>query len=176
MEYVNLIVNVIGFVGLAWIILVLREKIKSQKEILDSQNDIIKSMKMFVDIYEPEKIKEFVKMREQTFEDQKNKDIEKMKSEMEKALGPNSTLVADVLKLFMGEIGSLLKIVLNLAYYVRPDFRKTSFENSPNSHIKTLILNEINKSPYYGDVYASELRKILSEKGSLSDHIKVDKS
>lgn len=66
MEYINLIVNVIGFVGLACYIGVLRGQIKSQKGILESQNEIIKSMKLFVDIYEPDKIKEYVKMREQT--------------------------------------------------------------------------------------------------------------
>ena len=34
MEYVNLIVNVIGFVGLAWIILVLRERLNPKKKFL----------------------------------------------------------------------------------------------------------------------------------------------
>jgi len=60
---------VIGFVGLAFYIWILRGQIKSQKGILDSQNEMIKSMKMFVDILQPEKIHEFVKIREMTFED-----------------------------------------------------------------------------------------------------------
>jgi hypothetical protein len=73
MEYINLIVNVIGFVGLAYYIWILKGQIKSQKEILGSQNEMIKSMKMFVDMFQPEKIHEYVKMREVTFEDKRIK-------------------------------------------------------------------------------------------------------
>ena len=86
---------------------------------------------------------------------------EKMKSEMEKALGPNSTLVADVSSVIWEKLATATNIVLNLSPTTFDPTSKNVIRKLPNSHIKTLILNEINKSPYYGDVYASELRKIF---------------
>ena len=118
--------------------MVLREKIKSQKEILDSQNDIIKSMKMFVDIYQPEKIHEFVKMREPTFEDRKNKDIEKIKSEMEKELSKKS----DFLKVLGDEYNSSLEIAMYLTAFVPPNLRKDAIQNVSENLRKLLCLEE----------------------------------
>ncbi len=57
----------------------MKNQIKLQKGTLDSQSQTIQNMKMFVDFFQPEKISEYVRMREVTFEDRKNKEIEKIK-------------------------------------------------------------------------------------------------
>jgi hypothetical protein len=166
MEIVNLIVNGVGFVGLAFYIWLLKGQIKSQRDILDSQNETIKNMKMFVDIFQPEKIHEFVKMREVTFEDKRNKDIEKIKSEMEKDLKKKS----NILEFLTGEYKSMLDIMFNLIYYVQPEIRKRAIEDAPNSAIKRLMISKINDFPFYGDVYANALRQVLNERKPALTH------
>jgi hypothetical protein len=75
---------------------------------------------------------------------------------------------SDALKFIFGEFNSLLKIVFNLIYYVHPESRKAAIENSPSSQVKTSLVKEINNLPYYGDVYANELRDILSKEIDVS--------
>jgi hypothetical protein len=153
MEIANLIVNVIGFVGLACYIWVLRGQISSQ-------NKTIENLKLYVDIFQPEKLREFVKIREETFEDKKNKEIEKIKEEMKEKLDTG----LDAMKIYIEEYEYLLPIVFGLSYYVAPELRKVIMKDAPKGLKKALIVNKINEFPYYGDVYANELRRAFLEK------------
>ena len=103
METVYLIVTVIGFIILGlyqrYYIKALEGQIKTQKDLLDSQNKTIENLKMHVEIFQPDKIHEFVKMRETTFEDKKAKEIDKIKSQMEE----KSKKSSNALKLFLNE-------------------------------------------------------------------------
>ena len=159
MEFVNLIVNVIGFVVLACYIWLLKGQIKSQKDILDSQNETIKSMKIYVDIFQPEKIHEFVKMREMTFEDKRNKEIEIIRSEMEEKLKKRG----DVINFAIDEISFLYRITFNLAFYVNHESRKEAFERLPNSASKANLIKTIETVPYYGDLYRNALAEAFSK-------------
>lgn len=159
MEIVNLIVNVIGFVGLACYIAVLKGQIKSQ-------NKTIENLKLHVEIFQPDKIHEFVKMREITFEDTKNKEIEKIKSEMEKKLEKRTGVV----KFVFEEASSLLQIALNLAFYVNHESRKEALERSPNSIWKSNLVRTMETFPYYGDIYRNALLKAFEAQKSLGKH------
>lgn len=85
MEIVYLIVNIIGLIILGWYqryrIKALKTQVETQNGILNSQNKLIESSKMYVDMYQPDKIDKVVKMRETRFEDEKNEEIGEIKSE-----------------------------------------------------------------------------------------------
>jgi hypothetical protein len=165
MEIVNLVINVVAYIILGSLIWLLRNQIKLQKDTLDSQSKTIQNMKMFVDIFQPEKIHEYVKMREVTFEDTKNKEIEKIKSEMEEKLKKRS----DTIKLVFEEMDSLLQIALNLAYYVDRQSRKEALERSPNSLAKSSLIKTVETFPYHGDMLKIAMLEAFVEK-SLGKH------
>ena len=153
MEIINLVINILGYLVLGWFIWLLRNQINLQKDALDSQSKIIQNMKIFVDIFQPEKIHEFMKMREITFEDIKNKEIEKVRSEMEKKLKKRT----DVIEFAFVEASSLLEIALQLAFFVDHESRKEALGKSPNSISKTNLIKIMETFPYYGDIRRNAL-------------------
>ena len=119
---------------------------------------------MHVEIFQPDKIHEFVKMRETTFEDKKNKEIDKMKLEMEEKSNKRS----NALRLLIGEYASAIKIIWNLIYYVQPDLRQSVLERVPDNETKRNLSRDIVEAPYYHYEYANALRGVLSGEGLLS--------
>lgn len=163
MEIVYLIVTVVGFIILGCYqrhyIKALERQIKTQKDILDSQNKSIENLKMHVEIFQPDKVNEFVKMRETTFEDKKSKEIDKIKSKIEE----KSKKSSNALKLLINEYRSAISIVLNLTSYVQPNLRQSILEIEPDSETKTIVSKNIDKIPYYYDELAKARRKALPE-------------
>jgi hypothetical protein len=172
METVYLIVTVVGFIILGYhqryYIRALEGQIKTQKDILDSQNKTIENLKMHVEIFQPDKIHEFVKMRETTFEDKKNKEIDKIKSEIEE----KSKKSSNAFRLLLNEYSSAIRIIFNLIYYVQPDFRQSILERVPDSETKTNVSEDMDKAPYYRDELVNSLRRALSGEGLLSQIVK----
>ena len=168
METVYLIVTVVGFIILGCYqrhyIKALERQIKTQKDILDSQNKSIENLKMHVEIFQPDKIHEFVKMRETTFKDKKEKEIDKIKSEMEE----RSKKSSNALRLLINEYSSAISIVFNLTSYIQPNLRQSVLEIEPDSETKKSVSKSIDKIPYYYDELAKLRRKALSGKGLLS--------
>ena len=168
METVYLIVTVIGFIILGlyqrYYIKALEGQIKTQKDLLDSQNKTIENLKMHVEIFQPDKIHEFVKMRETTFEDKKAKEIDKIKSQMEE----KSKKSSNALKLFLNEYGSAIMIIWSFAYYVQRDLRKSILERVPDSETKINVSKNIDEAPYYRDELANAFRRMLSGEDLLS--------
>ena len=167
METAILIIDIIGFAGLAIYVWVLNKQIRSQRGLLDAQSKTIESMKMYVDIFEPQKLHEFVNMREITFEDKKNKEIEKIILEMEAQIKKRE----NAFKVLIEELGSTIHIIFRLAYYVHPDLRKTAMASARESYIKSGLFAEIEKMPYYGDDKVNALREAFSRRfpGRVSD-------
>lgn len=162
MEILNLVINVVGYIVLAilgWFIWLLKNQIKLQKDTLESQNKTIQNMKMFVDIFQPEKIHEYVNMRERTFEDTKNKEIERIESEMEERLEKRG----DIIKFALDELASLTQIALNLLYYVDHESRKEAFERSASSQSKSNLVKHIETFPYYGDIKMNALKEAFAK-------------
>ncbi len=159
MEVFYLIVNTIGFIALAWYIWVLQKQIKSQKDTLDSQNKAFENLKMLVDIFQPEKVREFVKMRELTFEDKKNKELEEIKLDIQR----KSQESPDMAKFISAEWDSLLTVTLNLFYYLPPEIRKMAVHQGIDSLTKIHLLRATYSYPYHGNVFRNALTRFLSE-------------
>jgi uncharacterized membrane-anchored protein YhcB (DUF1043 family) len=168
METIYLIVTVVGFIILGCYqrhyIKALERQIKTQKDILDSQNKSIENLKMHVEIFQPDKIHEFVKMRETTFEDKKAKEIDKIRSKIEE----KSKKSSNALRLLINEYSSAISILFNLTSYVQPNLRQSVLEREPDSETKTTVSKNIDEIPYYYDELAKARRKALSGEGLLS--------
>ncbi len=129
--------------------------IKTLKVQLDSQNKAIVNLKMHVDIFEPEKVKEFVNMRETTFKDKKEKEIDKIKSEMlEMSKDSNNTIEQHI-----NEYIAALKFILRLSYFVHPNIRQSILEGMTDSETINNLLKDIKDVPYYSDDFANALKK-----------------
>jgi hypothetical protein len=150
MDLLNLIISIIGFPIVGWVIWLLKNQIQSQSQ-------TIKNLQIYADM--PQKAKEFIEMREITFEDRMHKEIAKIKSEMEKKM----KLRSDVLNLAIEEISSLFQIALNLAFYVNQDFRSEALERAPNSLSKSNLTKTMETLPYYGDIKLNALREVFSQ-------------
>lgn len=135
METVSLIVTIIGFLIIGCY---QRYSIKSLKEQIKAQKDI-------VEIFQPDKIQEFVKMRETTFEDKKDKEIAKIKSEMEIKSKNN----ANSTKQHLNEFISALKFILRLSYFVHPNIRQSILEGMTDSETIKDVFKDIKDAPYY---------------------------
>jgi len=172
MEIVYLIVTIIGFIILGWYqryyIQALKRQIEAQRDILDSQAKTMENIKMYVDIFQPEKIREFVMMRESTFEDIKNNEIDNIKVKLEGKFKNH----AKSFKLLMEEYVSAIRIIMNLFYYVQNDLRHAALEMVPDSVTKTNILDNIDKFPNCQNEYLNFFAKAISLKGLISLHNK----
>lgn len=158
-EIIYLIVTVVGFLIIGYH---QRYYIKALKGQIETHNKTIENLKMHVEIFQPDKIHEFVKMRETTFKDKKKKEIDKIKLEMKEKIKKSSGAT----QFLLDEYRSALSIISNLAYYVQPDFRQSILEDVTDSNTKTIMSKIIVDSPYYRDEFKDTLKKALSE-GSL---------
>lgn len=95
------------------------------------------------------------------YEDKKNKEIDKIKAEIEE----KSKKSSNALDFLQNEYISALKVIFALNYYVKPDLRQAALEGIPDSATKTNISKSIDTVSYY----ENDIMNALSgKKGLLS--------
>ena len=161
MEILRLIIMVVGFVALGlyqrYCIKALKTQVEAQQSLLSTQNKAIESLKMYVEIFNPEKIKEFVKMRETTFDDFKNKEINRVTEEMHE----QSKTARDAMTLLIKEYAAALDIIFDSLYYLPINLRYSIANKASNSITKTNLSKNASRFPYYGDQFVAALENAM---------------
>ncbi len=155
MAWVQLIITIAGLVGLGvyqhYKIKGLQDQVSSQNELLNAQKNALEGVKIYADIFQPEQLKEFVQIREETIEMQKNIEIEKIKSKFEE----KQLKAKDNLKLAVDFLIDSVAAVSALTYYVGHDKRKDVLANMTfsSSLYKNQLTEMFNETPYHGDLF-----------------------
>jgi hypothetical protein len=92
MNWINTIITCIGLILLGWY---QRYRIQLLQEELNSQKSILEKTKGFFDLFDLNKVKDYVQLREETISMQKGKEIEKIKSGLEENLLEKVKLLKD---------------------------------------------------------------------------------
>ena len=128
MEILNTILIVIGFGSLGWYIRILKAEIKTQKASIDTQSKILNDAKAFMDMYDINKLKDFVAIREETIELQKNKEISVMKDDIDKK-DQNVKELAEIAE-------SLIGLSVDLIFSTPATMSIHSINRMPESRLK----------------------------------------
>lgn len=128
MEIINTILIVIGFVSLGWYIKILKAEIKTQKGAIDTQSKILNNAKVFMDMYDINKLKDFVAIREETIELQKNKEIREIKDEID--------IKDKTLKVIKEWSDDLLDLSVNLVFSTPSTISMVAINKMPDSPLK----------------------------------------
>ncbi len=191
MELLEIIIMIIGFSGLGvyqhYKIKSLKDQIDKQGKLLDYQKGIFESLKIYVDIFQPEKIKDYVKISEETIKMETTIEIEKYKEVMynllpkleksnqeQKKLRELTREVSDFIKHFINnEYSNVYRLLFQLTYFVSPDDRKIALDSISDGDIKKDLLNKIVEFPYVGDFIKTRIGDFLAnykeEKSQIED-------
>jgi len=101
MDIIQLLITVAGFIGLGTYQHYKIRTLRTQKTAL---SELLEKMKIYFDLYDPEKLKYLLELTEKAIEEKKNIEVEKIRQklsqEMETKLKKSSHAFADLLKAF----------------------------------------------------------------------------
>lgn len=161
MEWLEIIIMAIGLIIFGFY---QHYKIKSLNDQIEYQKGILESVKIYVDIFEPEKLRGFVKISEETFQMKADREIEKHKEAQKKILDlfiqDHKKETTEKLRFFANEIINVTHLVFFFMYFVSPDDRKIVMEKSPDSNIKKVVMEQIDEFPYSGGTLPNALRQL----------------
>ena len=147
MEIANTIILLIGLIILGWHqnrrIRILERHLASQKSILDI-------LKVYLDIFDPEQLQAWVKIREESVEQQNDLEVERMRSWMEGLM--QERLEAG--KWIERETSAAMDLMIRLLFYASPHIRKKSIAKMPNSMFKDAVKKVLDQMPEYEQILA----------------------
>lgn len=169
MEWIQTAVTVVGLILLGWYqrykIKILEHQIQNQEKLLNDQGKILQNAQVYTELFNPDKLKEYVAIREETIEKRNEVEFQKIKTELEKQIERSKDTSA---KIFT-EFKATMKLAVNLIGYCPKEMRETELATVPDSMIKEAFRDTMEKSPYYGDFsLKAQLPALLA-----SDAIKI---
>ncbi len=145
MEMVWTLGLVIGFIILGWHqkrqIAILEKKLASHKDVLDSLKD-------YLDIFDPQKLKSWLTCREETVEKQNEAEIEKLRSLMKGLVAERFETGKRVER----EINAATDLMTRLLLYAPPHVREKCLEKMPNSMFKDAARMIVGRMPECGQI------------------------
>ncbi|MBW1675623.1 MAG: hypothetical protein JRJ79_03230 [Deltaproteobacteria bacterium] len=148
MEIASTIILLIGLIILGWYqkgrIKILERDIASQKSILDS-------LKVYLDIFDPQQLQAWVKIRQETIEKQNDLEIERMRSWMEGLMQERF----EGGKWIERETSAATDLMIRLLFYAPPHIRKKSIAKMPNSMFKDAVKKVLDRMPEYDQILAA---------------------
>jgi len=148
MEIASTIILLIGLIILGWYqkgrIKILEKDIASQKSILDS-------LKVYLDIFDPQQLQAWVKIRQETIEKQNDLEIERMRSWMEGLMQERF----EGGKWIERETSAATDLMIRLLFYAPPHIRKKSIAKMPNSMFKDAVKKVLDRMPEYDQILAA---------------------
>ncbi len=140
MEIASTIILIIGIVILGWYqkgqIEVLKRHLASHKSILDS-------LKVYLDIFDPQQLHALAKIREETTEEHDDVEIQKMRAWMEGLMQERF----EAGKWIERETGAATDLMIRLLFHASPHARQKSIEKMPNSMVKDAIKKVLDRMP-----------------------------
>lgn len=140
MEIANTIVLLIGIVILGWY---QKGRIKTLESHLAAQKSILDSLKVYLDIFDPQQLQAWVKIREETIEKQDDVEIQRMRSWMEGLMQERF----EAGKWIERETSAATDLMIRLLFHAPPHVRKKSITKMPNSMLKDAIKKILDRMP-----------------------------
>ena len=162
MELLEIIIMVIGFIGLG---VYQHYKTKNLKDQIDYQKGILESVKIYVDIFQPEKLKDYVKISEETFKIERDREFEKYLKVVTHLLDPqileHKKDTTRLVNFLSREYKAALELLFRLLLFVSPDNRKLAIEKLPDSISKEILMKSMDEISYAGDIRLNVAAEML---------------
>ncbi|MBW2018977.1 MAG: hypothetical protein JRI58_02285 [Deltaproteobacteria bacterium] len=148
MEIANTIILVIGLIILGWY---QKSRIKILEKHLASQKSILDILKIYLDIFDPQQLQAWVKIRQKTIEKQNDLEIDKMRAWMAGLMQERF----ETGKWVERETNAAMDLIIRLLFYAPPNVRKKSIAKMPNSMFKDVVKKILDRMPEYGEILAA---------------------
>jgi hypothetical protein len=125
---------------------------KALENHLTSQKSILDSLKVYLDIFDPQQLQAWVKIREKTIENQDDVEIQRMRSWMEGLMQERF----EAGKWIERETSAATDLMIRLLFYAPPHVRKNSISKMPNSMLKDAIKKILDRMPKNSQVLPAE--------------------
>ncbi|MBW2329489.1 MAG: hypothetical protein JRF30_00800 [Deltaproteobacteria bacterium] len=116
-----------------------------------SQKSILDSLKVYLDIFDPQQLQAWVKIRQETIEKQNDLEIERMRSWMEGLMQERF----EGGKWIERETSAATDLMIRLLFYAPPHIRKKSIAKMPNSMFKDAVKKVLDRMPEYDQILAA---------------------
>lgn len=144
----NPYIMIIGFIFIGiW----QRHQIKAQREQITSQEGLINNIKQFYEIFNIQKVREYTKLREETIEEKKNLEIEKIETELKNKLQEKTEEIEYSREMFLDHTGWLLNTLFLMIVFVNTNSRKKVLDKVEDNFYKPHVENFCNQVPYEED-------------------------
>ena len=135
-------------------------RIKILERHLASQKSLLDRIKVYLDIFDPQEIQAWLKIREETIENENEVEIKRMQSWMEQLMKERF----ETGKSTEREIHAATDLITRSLFYAPPHIRKKSIEKMPNSMLKDAVRKVLDQMPEQG----LSLAKCLPNSGNFS--------
>ena len=149
MEIANTIILLIGLIILGWY---QRSRTRVLQRYLTSQKSILDSLKVYIDIFDPQQLQAWVKSREETIEKQNDIEIERMRSFVRGLMKER----LETGKWIERETSAATDLIIRLLFHAPPHVRKKCIAKTPNSMFKDAIRKVLDQMPEYRQVLPVE--------------------
>ena len=146
MEMVGTVIIVIGFVFLAWY---LKTRMATLERDLAAHKTVLNRLEAYCDIFDPEKLRGWVKNREETASRQQDTEIQKLQSLMEGLVVERF----ETGKRIDREIGAFTDLIVRLLFHAPPHIREETLAKMPNSMFKDVVRMVLNRMPEYCHIF-----------------------
>ena len=147
-EIANTIILLMGLIILGWY---QRGQIKLLETDLASHKSILDSLKVYLDIFDPEELHGWVKIRQETIEKQDDVEIERMRAWREALMQERF----EGGKWIERETSAATDLMIRLLFYAPPHIRTKSIEKMPNSMFKDAFKKVLDRMPKYDQILAA---------------------
>lgn len=141
MDIVNTIIMIVGFVVIG---LWQHHQIKALKEQITSQEGLIANLKMFNEIFDAQKVREYTRLSEEAIKKKKDMEIEKIITKFNKQLQETT----ETSETYRKRSAWLLSTLFEMIYYVHPDSRKKVIDKRQDNYYKPPVEEACNGLPY----------------------------
>ena len=140
MELVYMVILIAGLITLAFY---QNSRIKALERDLTSQKTILETLKVFLDLFDPQQLQGWIKCKQEGFEEENDREIQKMCVWMAGLM--QERFEAGHWK--EREITAATDLMIRLLFYAPQSVREMSFAKMPNSMYKDAVRKVLDKMP-----------------------------
>ena len=142
----NPYIMIIGFIVIGYW---QRHQIKALKDQITSQEGLIANLKMFNEIFDAKKVREYTRLSEEAIEKKKDMEIQEIKSELEFKIKSTTQTYEKREERTQRMVESMFETIFDLIVYVPPDSRIKVVDKNKDDSLKPTLKKISEIMPYY---------------------------
>jgi len=155
----GLVQTIVILIGLGILGYYQKRKINALEKQISTQEEVLENVKTYFDIFQLKRLKEYVKVSEETIAKQKDLEIQKLLNEMTDEIDKERNNY----EYLLNEWRALAKLSIMFVYYVPRDYRERAIQDAGQSMTLSELKDDFIEHPYIVDEQMKNVMEMLTE-------------